>query len=133
MHNMYVTLKKGKLFLLPLLLEKDKGTDIYGWVSKKTVARYTKISFPSALEAMTAFRVKVYFVNKEQFKTYQGLWGEEREKILNSTESIAYKEIKRVFLALHYLESCFVKFLKRLQPVHAFLTADRILLNRQAL
>lgn len=82
MHNMYVTLKKGKLFLLPLLLEKDKGTDIYGWVSKKTVVRYTKISFPSALEAMTVFGVKVYFVNKEQFKTYRGLWGEEREKFL---------------------------------------------------
>jgi len=76
----YKSDKGGVIYLLPaknFSHNEKKGLGIYEWTSRKNVIPLAKLSFPSALEAMQNFGVKVYFVNKKQFKNFLSLLGEQ--------------------------------------------------------
>jgi hypothetical protein len=78
--------KGGAIYLLPVksfTYDEQKGLGIYEWTSRDKVKPFTKLDFPSALEAMKNFGVKIYFLNKGEFKTYKALSGEEQVKFLS--------------------------------------------------
>lgn len=71
--------KGGVIYLLPadnFSYDKEKGLGIYEWVSRESVSPVAKLYFVSALQAMKNFGVKIYFVDKKQFRKLLSLSGE---------------------------------------------------------
>ena len=78
----------GAIYLVPPQnFDHHKGLSIYEWTNKNPVPILSKIEFNSALEAMKKFGIKVYFVNKEQFKEYISLSGDAQEKFLSEVQN----------------------------------------------
>lgn len=77
----------GAIYLLPaknFKFDKYRGPGEYEWTSHEPVRPFGQINFPSALEAMRKFGVKIYFLNESQFEKYLKSTSEEREKFLRN-------------------------------------------------
>jgi len=60
----------------------NNGLGIYESTSSETIIPFTKMYFSSAMDAMKTFKVKVYFINKHQFKLYTRLSITEKNNFL---------------------------------------------------